>query len=122
MARADSSILVATCRDANTFASSPACLRMRVFSSSSGKISSAVVTQRVFPSKTGDDQPRPGSSVFHFRESFSPKVTGTFSAVETPSPLGPRNWGQGAAERVVEQAAMSVTTRFAFMKTNGLQI
>ena len=48
--------------------------------------------------KTGDDHPRPGTSIFHEICVVASHASGTFSAAEIPCAVGPRNCGHSASE------------------------
>src|SRR5262245_46516440 len=60
----------------------------------------AVVSQTCLPRMTGDDQPLLGMAVFQtmFSSFLSSHFSGRPVALETPEPLGPRNWVQSSAE------------------------
>src|SRR5437899_1528403 len=53
----------------------------------------AVVTNTWLSQTIGDDQPRPGTSVFHATFIVVDHVVGSVSIVETALPAGPRNCG-----------------------------
>src|SRR5262245_23229183 len=57
----------------------------------------AAVTQIWSSQITGLDQPLLCSGVFHLTFSFSLHFVGRPVALDVPSPLGPRNWGQLSA-------------------------
>src|ERR1051325_458300 len=46
------------------------------------------------PETIGDDQPRPGTSIFHATFSFVLQCSGRFGLLATPRASGPRNCGQ----------------------------
>src|ERR1700682_5076258 len=54
----------------------------------------AVKTNSRSPQTTGDDEPRPGISVFHRMCFVSLHSTGGSALLETPLAYGPRHWGQ----------------------------
>ena len=54
----------------------------------------AVETNSRSPHTTGDDEPRPGISVFHRMFFVSLHSTGGSAVLETPFAYGPRHWGQ----------------------------
>src|SRR5436190_23529679 len=63
-----------------------------------GSTGTAVVRYRRLLNRLGDDQPLPGISIFHATFVVSSNVVGRFLAAAWPSPAGPRNWGQSAAD------------------------
>lgn len=58
------------------------------------RCSTAVVTHTFPPATTGDDQPRPGTFVFHATLLVSLHSMGKPRSAECPCPSGPRNAGQ----------------------------
>src|SRR5262245_28275442 len=65
----------------------------------------AVVSHISFPSITGEDQPRPGISVFQTMLLVSLHAMGTDLACECPCAVGPRHSGHSDAETRSKQIA-----------------
>src|SRR4249919_3172409 len=71
-----------------------------------GRLLIADVTNTVFPATTGDDQPRPGTSIAHLTFVVFDHRSGSRAAMARPSMPGPRNPGHSGGGA----SAATVTT------------
>src|SRR5687768_17101678 len=65
---------------------------------------------------TGDDHALPEIEVFHLTLFVSLQVKGRPVAVDCPSPVGPRNWGQSHSERTLVAVSNSPLNARALLK------
>src|SRR5262245_11280698 len=80
----------------------------------------ADVTKTVLPATTGDDQPRPGTSIAHLTLAVFDQRSGNFASIARPSMCGPRNPGHsasGATTAVVATINAAFTARRAIEDT-----
>ena len=74
-----------------------------------GRLLIADVTNTVLPATTGDDQPRPGTSIAHLTLAVFDHRSGSRAPIARPSMPGPRNPGHsgggGAAPTAIVRAA-----------------
>src|SRR6478609_10350298 len=100
-------------------ASCPVAMSNAIRRSEMPRWSTAVVSHTRPPPTTGDDQPRPGTGVFHATLRVSLHSSGSPRSLEWPSPSGPRNCGQSCASTVEAASINHKTTKTRVMNATS---